>query len=87
MTKRAVHKRRSAKNLKKLTPPLFRKMSALLNLFPPLVRANTLNFEKSEIFCAKKCGRPRLKNFPCPKNVRTGQPPYLQTSFMDGPKQ
>jgi len=42
----------------------------------PLVRADaTINFEKSEVFCAKKCGRPHLKNTPPPLsvNVRTGQ--------------
>jgi len=34
-----------------------------------------INFEKSHVFCAKKCGRPHLKNPPCPPNVRTKQPP------------
>jgi len=44
---------------------------------PPLsVRTHhhTINFEKSEVFYTKKCGRPHLSS-PCPKNVRTGQTP------------
>jgi len=61
----------------KLTPSLLAcKMSALAQ--PPLLPCacgHTINFEKSEFFFIKKCGRPHLKNLPCPKNVRTGQIP------------
>jgi len=58
----------SAQNREKLTPPLVRKISALVQPPSPLVCADTINFEKPEVFCTKKCGRPHLTNplFPCP---------------------
>jgi len=49
------------KNLEKLTPPLSEKCSNWLNpLTPTCPRGHTKNFEKSEVFCTKKCGRPHL---------------------------
>jgi len=41
--------RTSAQNREKLTPPT-------------LSFGHTINFEKSEAFCIKKCGHPHLKN-------------------------
>jgi len=38
---------------------------------------HTINFEKSEVFCTKKCGRPHMKNLF----------PLTWVSFMDSPKQ
>jgi len=36
---------------------------------------HTINLEKSDVFCTKKCGRLHLKPLPsCPQNVRTKQP-------------
>jgi len=53
------------------------------NSLTPCPCEHTINFEKSYLFCTKKCGRLHLNN---PSLlVRTGQaPPWLRTSFMDG---
>jgi len=56
---RAVHKRRLHKIAKNWLPLLVRKMSALAQPVCPC--GHTLNFEKPEIFCTKKCGHPDLK--------------------------
>jgi len=63
----------SAQNREKLTLLLVRKMSVLAHPLPPYPCGNTINFVKSEVFCAKTCGCPHLKNPLCSKNVRTGQ--------------
>jgi len=55
--------------------PLVRKMSAQAQPPSPLSVRTHYNFEKSESFCAKNCGRPHLKNPSCPRNVRTEQTP------------
>jgi len=48
---------------------------------PPCLCGHTINFEKPEIFCTKKCERPHLNPLPpCPQNVRTGQPGPLLTA-------
>jgi len=49
---------------------------------------HTIIFEKFGLLCSEKCGRPHLKNSPCPHNIRTvykPPSPWLRTSFMDGP--
>jgi len=48
-----------------------------------------MNFKISKVFCARKFGRPHLKNAPIlfPKNVRTGNPSSLLDRgrlFIDG---
>jgi len=55
----AVHKGRPHKIAKKLSP-LVCKIPYWLN--PPCPCRHTKNFERSEVFCIKKCGRPHLKN-------------------------
>jgi len=81
---RAVHKRRPHKIAKNwLTPP---PLSALVQ--PPLLCpcGHNINFEVSEVFCTKTCGRPHLKNHLlsaiCP---RWSSPPpiWLQTPFLE----
>jgi len=57
----AVHKS-VRKNLEKLT--LLPLCPHWLN--PPCPYGHTINFEKSVVFCTKKCGRPHLKNPPPP---------------------
>jgi len=68
---------------RKINPSLLvRKMSALAQPpFSPCSCGHTINFEKSDDFCTKKCGRPHLKNPlpPCNRlsqsaNVFYGQP-------------
>jgi len=71
--------RTSAQNHEKLTPsPLVRTGSTP---FPPCPCGHTINFEKFDIFCTKKCGRSHSKNplSPWPQNVRTGQPTWLRS--------
>jgi len=81
LIKGAVYKRRPQKIAKNWpAPPLDRKMSALAE--PPIVRADTIDFEKSEIICSKKYGCPQLKNSPCAHWT----PPDCGTSFMDSAK-
>jgi len=67
----------SAQNREKLTSfPLVRKMSALAQpSSSPCPCGHSINFEKSDVFSTRKCGRPHLKNAlpPCSQNVRTGQ--------------
>jgi len=70
-----VHKGRPHK-----IDPLVRKMSALAQ--PPCPCRHTINFEKSDVFYTKKCGRPHLKN---PSSlVRTGQPLHLTAYVFYG---
>jgi len=53
---------------------------------PPCQSGRTINFEKSDVFCTKECGRPHLKKS-LSRLVRTGQTPLdLWTPFTDGPK-
>jgi len=53
----------SAQNREKLTPfPLVCKMSALAQPSSPLSMRTHINFEKSEFFYTKNCGRPHLTN-------------------------
>jgi len=49
----------------------------------PCECGHTLHFEKSGVFCTKKCGRPHLKNSPCQKNVRTGETPHSSPLTAD----
>jgi len=62
--------------------PFIKDVRIKLRKIDPLVRLYTINFEKSEVFCSKKCGRPHLRNslLPCPKNVRTKQIPLPLTA-------
>jgi len=55
----AVHKG-IAKNW--LSSSLVHKNSALTHPLPPCTCGHTINFEKFEVFCTKKCRRPHLKN-------------------------
>jgi len=59
--------------------PLVRKMSALAQPppLPPCSCGHTKNFEKSEVFCSKKCRRPHLKKPP--------SPPVRKMSALDNP--
>jgi len=68
---------------KKNWPALDRKMSALAQSSFPCPCGHTINFEKSEVLCTKKCERPHLKNplHLCPQNVCTGQSPRLRMSW------
>jgi len=60
---------------RKIDPPCPKNVRTGSTLFPPCPCGHTINFEKSEVFCAKKCGRTHLKKSPppCPQNVRTRQ--------------
>jgi len=49
--------------------------SQKIDPFHPCPCGHTINFEKSEVFCTKKCGRPHLKNLPlCPHWTNTFPP-------------
>jgi len=77
----AVHKERPHKIAKKMIPF---SLSALVQA--PCSCGHLINFEKSDIFAPKKCGRPHLKNplSLCSKNVRTRQPLTLTADVFYG---
>jgi len=76
-----------AQNRKKLTPLLSAKYPNASPL-PPCPCGHNLNFEKSEVFCTKKCGCTHLKSppLPCLPNVRIEQIllPPLNTDIFYG---
>jgi len=64
----------SAQNRETLIPFLVR--SALAQSPSLLVHADTMThhkFRNIRCFCTKNCGRPHLKNPPCPQNVHTAE--------------
>jgi len=54
---------------------------------PPFPCGHALNFEKSEMFCTKKFGRPHMKNrFPLVQKMsELDKPPDCGRLFMDSP--
>jgi len=62
----------SAQNREKLTSSLPPPLSAMAHI-PFSVWTHRENFEKLEVFCTKKCGRPHLKNFPPPLSEKCPQ--------------
>jgi len=52
---------------------------AKIDLLPPCPCGHTINFQKSEVFFTKKCGRPHLSS-PLSENVRTRQTPSPLTA-------
>jgi len=53
-----VHKNVLTKSEKLTTSPIICKVSYWLK--PPCPCGHSIYFEKSEVFCTKKCGRPHL---------------------------
>jgi len=76
----------SAQNREKLTPPPCRKRAYWLNPLPSCPCELTINFEKSQVFCTKKCGRPHLqKTLPLIQKMSTLDNPLTADVFMDSP--
>jgi len=77
----------SEQNREKLTPSPPCPKNVRTGSTTPCPCGHTINFEKSKVFCAKKCGHPRLKNSSCPQYVRPGQTPLTADVFYGRPFQ